>query len=96
MTNKDDSENDIILEMHSGNYEVFGNDNSVQCYNENEDWTNCNTSEEQESDEDDTTKREWVTNQDARKFTAVLLIMQEGNEGSPISPPETCTDVAQL
>jgi hypothetical protein len=34
-----------------------------------------------------------VTNRDARKFIAVLLITQEGNEGSPISPLETHTDI---
>jgi hypothetical protein len=46
------------------------------------------------------TEREWVTNQDARKFFAGaglrLSFMQEGNEGSPISALETCADFVQL
>jgi hypothetical protein len=39
-----------------------------------------------------------VTNQDARKFIAGLrlYLMLEGNEGSPISALETCTDFVQL
>jgi hypothetical protein len=39
MPNKADSENDIILEMyHVRNYEEFScADNSLECYNENED-----------------------------------------------------------
>jgi hypothetical protein len=39
MLDKADSENDVILEMHNvGNYEEFSCiDNSLQCYNENED-----------------------------------------------------------
>jgi hypothetical protein len=81
-------------------------DNSLQCYNENEDCEEAiveqiaakhqKTSDDQETDEDNTTKHEPVTNQDARKFIAVLLVKQEGNEGSPISPLETCTDDVQL
>jgi hypothetical protein len=74
--------------MHCvGNYEEFSCiDNSLQCYNENE---NCEdaiveqiaakhqkTSEYQETDEDNTAERERVTNQDVRKFIY---------EGSPIS-----------
>jgi hypothetical protein len=58
------------------------------------------TSEHQETDKDDTTEREWVTNQDARKFIAGaglwLYFMQEGCEGSLISALETCTDFVQL
>jgi hypothetical protein len=35
---KADRENDFILEMHHRNYEEFSCiDNSLQCYNENED-----------------------------------------------------------
>jgi hypothetical protein len=39
MPNKADSENVVILEMHHvGNYEEFScTDNSLQCYNANED-----------------------------------------------------------
>jgi hypothetical protein len=52
------------------------------------------TSEDQETDDDDTTECEQVTNQDARKFIAGLQLyfMQESNEGSPICGLETCTD----
>jgi hypothetical protein len=52
------------------------------------------TSEYQETDEDDTTECEGVTNHDARIIVAGLRLyfMQEGNEGSPISALETCTD----
>jgi hypothetical protein len=82
--NTADSENDTILETHLvGNYEEFSCiDNSLQCYNENGDCEEAigeqiaakhpNTSEDQETDEDDTIKRERVTNQDARKFIAGL------------------------
>jgi hypothetical protein len=57
-----------------------------------------NTRRHQETDEDDTTERERMTNQDARKFIAGLWLyfMQEGNEGSPISALETCADFVQL
>jgi hypothetical protein len=70
-------------------------DNSLQCYNENE---NCEdaiaqqiAAKYQNTDKDDTTERERVTNQDTRKFIAGLRLyfMQEGNEGSPTSVPET-------
>jgi hypothetical protein len=39
MPNKDDGENDVIFEIHHvENYEEFSCiDNSLQCYNENED-----------------------------------------------------------
>jgi hypothetical protein len=38
MPDKADSENDVILEMqHIGNYDVSCINNSLQCYNENED-----------------------------------------------------------
>jgi hypothetical protein len=44
------------------------------------------------------TQHERVTNQDARKFVALLRLyfMQEGNEGSPISALESCADFVQL
>jgi hypothetical protein len=55
-------------------------DSSLQCYNENEDCEDTvveqiaakhqKTSEYQETDEDDMTEHERVTNQDARKFVA--------------------------
>jgi hypothetical protein len=53
---------------------------------------------DQESDEDGTTKRELVTDQDARKFIARLqfYFMQQGNEGSPIPVLETCANFVQL
>jgi hypothetical protein len=75
MPKKADSENDVILEMHIvGNYEEFSCiSNSLHCYNENEDCEEENveqitaihqkTSEDQESDEDDMTECERVTNQ---------------------------------
>jgi hypothetical protein len=57
-------------------------DNSLQCYKENEDCEESTveqiiqkhqkTSEDHESNEDDMTKRERVTNQDTTKFTAGL------------------------
>jgi hypothetical protein len=84
MPNKADTENDIILELHLvGNYEKFSYiDNSPQCYNENEDCVegiveqiaakHWKSSEDWETDEDDMTKHERVTNQDARKFIARL------------------------
>jgi hypothetical protein len=101
---------DVILEMHHvGNWEEFSCiDNSLQCYNENEDCNDATveqsvakqqkTSEYQETDKDDTTERERVTNQDARIIIAGLRLyfMQEGNEGSPISALETCADFVQL
>jgi hypothetical protein len=42
------------------------------------------TSEDQQTDEDDVTEHEWVTNSDAGKFIAGLWLcfMQEGNESS--------------
>jgi hypothetical protein len=45
------------------------------------------TSESQETDEDDTTECEQVTNHAARKFIAGLRLyfIQEDNEGSPTS-----------
>jgi hypothetical protein len=109
MLDKADSKNDVILEMHHvGNYEEFSCiDNSLQCYNENEDREDASfgqiavkhqkTSEYQETDEDDTTEHQRVTNQDARKFIAQLQLyfMQEGDEGSPISAL-TCADFVQL
>jgi hypothetical protein len=78
--------------------------NSLQCYNENEDWEEAiveqiaakhqKISEYQETNKDDTTKRERVTNQDAMEFIAGLQLyfMQEGSEGSPVSALETCPD----
>jgi hypothetical protein len=93
---------------HVGNYEQFSCiDNSLQCYKENEDCEDAiveqisvkrqKTSTYQETDEDDTTERERVTNQDARKFIAGLQLyfMQEGNEVSPTSALETCADFVQ-
>lgn len=98
MPNKADSENYIVLEMyHVENYEEFScSDSSRQCYNENEVCEEAiveqvavkcqKISEAQETDKDDTIERERVTNQDARKFIAVLRLyfMQEGNEDSSI------------
>jgi hypothetical protein len=84
MSNKTDCENDVILEMHHvGNYEEFSCiDNSLQCYNENEDCKvatveqiavkHQKTPEDQKTNEDDTSDCEQVTNQDARKFIAGL------------------------
>jgi hypothetical protein len=70
---------------HIGNYEEFSCiDSSLQCYNENEyreDTTveqiaakHQKTSAYQETDEDDTTEHERVTNQDAKKFIARLRL----------------------
>jgi hypothetical protein len=94
---------------HVGNYEEFSCiNNSLQCYNENEDCEEAiveqiaakqqKTSEYQETDEDDTTEHERVTNQDVRKFIARLRLyfMQEGSEGSPMSAVETCADFVRL
>jgi hypothetical protein len=106
MQNMANSENDIILETHHvRNCEEFSFiNNSLQYYNANEDSEEATvaqiaakhqkTSEDQETNEDDTTECERVTTQDARKFIAGLQLyfMQEGNEGSPISALETCTD----
>jgi hypothetical protein len=49
------------------------------------------TLQDQETDEDDTTERERVTNQNARKFIAELrfCFMQVGSEGSSIPALET-------
>jgi hypothetical protein len=107
MSNKANSENDVILEI--SNYEEFSwIDSSLQCYNGNEDCEEAvveeiaakrqKTSEDQETDEDDTTDRERVTNDDRRKFIAWLrpCFMQEGDEGSPTSALETCADSVQL
>jgi hypothetical protein len=51
------------------------------------------TSADQETDEEEMTDHEWVTNQDARKFVVLLWLhlMQEGNEGIPIFAIETRT-----
>jgi hypothetical protein len=77
-------------------------DNGHQCYNENE---GCEgaiveqiAAKRKETDVDDTTERERVTNQDNRKFIAELRLyfMQEGIEGSPMSALETCSDFVQL
>jgi hypothetical protein len=69
MPNMDDSEYDVILDMHHvGNYEEFLYINSsLQSYNENYECEEAiveqiaakhqETSEDQESDEDDTTER---------------------------------------
>jgi hypothetical protein len=95
---------------HVVNYEEFSCiDNSLQCYNENEDCEDATveqiaakqqktSSEYQETDKDDTTERGRVTNQDARIIIAGLRLyfMQEGNEGSPTSALETCADFVQL
>jgi hypothetical protein len=53
---------------------------------------------QKESDEHDMTEREQVTNQDARKCIAGLLLyfMKEVNESSPISALDTCADFVQL
>jgi hypothetical protein len=110
MPDKDNSENDVILEMHHvENYEEFSCiNNSLQSYNENEDCEDAiveqiaakhqKISEYHNTNEDDTTKHERVTNQDARNFIAGLRLyfMQEGNEGSPIPALETCADFVQL
>jgi hypothetical protein len=81
---------------------------SLKWYNENEDCEGAivaeiaakhqKTSECQETNKDDTTKHERVTNQDARIIISGLRLyfMQEGNEGSPMSTLETCTDFVQL
>jgi hypothetical protein len=55
-------------------------------------------SEDQKSDEIESTESEGVTEQDARQSIAGLRLdfMQEGNEGSPVSALETCTDFVQL
>jgi hypothetical protein len=98
------------LEIHHvRNYEEFSCiHSSLQCYNKNEDCEEAiveqisaehnKTSEAQESDEDDTTERERVTDQDARQSIAGLRLdfMQEGNEGSPVSALETCADFIHL
>ncbi|XP_021923805.1 uncharacterized protein LOC110831757 isoform X2 [Zootermopsis nevadensis] len=106
-----DSENDAILEMqHVRNYEEFACiNNSFQCYKENEDYRDAiveqiatkhqNTPDDQEGDEDDAPELERVTtNQNARTFVAGLrsCFMQEGDEGSSISAPDTCADFVQL
>jgi FKBP-type peptidyl-prolyl cis-trans isomerase len=109
MPHKADSENDVILEIHHvGKYEEFScNNNSLPCYNENKDCEEATLeqsaakhqeTENQENDEDDTTKSEQVISQDAKKFTAGLqfCFTQEGHEGSPISALETCADFVQL
>jgi hypothetical protein len=82
--NKTDSENDVILEIHHiWNCEEFSvTEHSLQCYNANDDCEEATveqimekhykTSEDQETNEDDMTEHERVTNQDARKFTAGL------------------------
>jgi hypothetical protein len=98
-----------VIDRHVGNYEEFSFfDNNHQCYNENEDCEKATveqtaakhqkTSQYQETDEDDMTERERVTNQDARKCIAGLRLyfMQENNEGSPVSALETCSDCVQL
>jgi hypothetical protein len=43
------------------------------------------------------TQCEQANNEDARKLPAGLLLyfVQEGNEGSPISALETCTDIVR-
>jgi hypothetical protein len=85
------------MEMYYvGNYEEFlCSDNSLQCCHEIDDCEEAvveqisakhhKTSEVEESDEDDTTEREGVTQQDARILIAGLRLwfMQEGNEGKP-------------
>jgi hypothetical protein len=92
---------------HVGNYEEFSRtDSSLQCYNKNEDCDeeiveqieakHNKTSDDQESDEDDTTERERVTDQDATVAGLRLNFMQEGNEGSPVSALETCSDFYSL
>jgi hypothetical protein len=110
LSDKADSENDVILEMHHvENDKVFSCiDSSLQCYNDNEDCEDAvveqiaakhrKTSEYQETDEDDTTERERVTAQHTRKFVAGLRLyfMQEGNESSLISALKTSADIVQL
>jgi hypothetical protein len=110
MPKKANSESDTILEaQHVRNYEDFScTNNRLQCYNENEDYEEATVEQiaaehqmasvDQETDKNDTTKREQMTNQDATKFIARLWLYstQEGNEGSPVSALETCVDFAQL
>jgi hypothetical protein len=60
---------------------------------------NCRkTSEDQEAYENDTTERERVTIQDARKCIARLRLyfMKECNEGCPIPALETCAEFVLL
>jgi hypothetical protein len=82
-------------------------DNSPQCYDKNKDSEEAiveqiaadhQKTSDQETDHDDTTEGELVTNQDARTFIAGLRLyfMQEGIEGSPVSALETCNDFVQL
>jgi hypothetical protein len=78
MPNKANSENDTLEMHHIRTYGEFSCvDSSLECYNENEDCEEAvveqiaakhqKTSEDQEIDKEDTTKREKVTNRDARK-----------------------------
>jgi hypothetical protein len=90
---------------HVGNYDEFSCINSsLQCYNENEDCEDAIVEQiaakHQKTSEyhDDTTERERVANQDARKCIAGLRLyfMQEGSEVSPMSAVETCANFVQL
>jgi hypothetical protein len=77
---------------------------SLQCHNESEDSEEAiverntmkhqKTSNDQETNEENRTKCERVTKQDAMKFIARLRLyfIQEGNEGSSTSAIKTCTD----
>nr|CAD7449399.1 unnamed protein product [Timema bartmani] len=64
-----------------------GNDRCCDCNSQNE---------EHETDDNETPKR--VTNQDARKYIAELrcYLLQEGNNGSPLSALNTCADFVQV
>jgi hypothetical protein len=100
MPNKVSSGNGVIMEIyHVSRYEELSFiNNSHQCYSENEDseeaiveQISLKHQKTSETDEDDMTERERVTNQDARKFISELLLnfMHEGNEGSAIPALET-------
>jgi hypothetical protein len=56
------------------------------------------TQEDQEAGEDNMTERERVTDQDARVFTAGVLLhfMQEGNEGNHIPALKTWLEFVQF
>jgi hypothetical protein len=108
MLNKTNSGNYVILEMHCfRSYEEFSCiNNSLHWYNENEDSEEAiieqiavkhqKTSDNHETNDDNRSECEWVTNQDAMKFIGLWLsLTQEGNEGNPISALETYTDFVQ-
>ena len=109
-TDKSYTNNIITQELPQiTNWEEFLSiDNNLACYNENE---NCDqaiieqiitersgTAEIVESDENDTSENERVTNNDARRHVAALrrYFMQEGNEGSPFSALDICSDFVEV